>query len=146
VVDSDSQIRATAPNAHGQYTSSSTLGVKVTTPAGTVEGAGGVQFGDEAAATPQAVAPTVASFSPMKVPVEGGVEVTITGTGFTGATSVMFSELSAQFVVDSDSQIRATAPNAHGQYTSSSTLGVKVTTPAGSAEGAGGVQFGDPPS
>ena len=54
------------------------------------------------------VPPTVDSFNPTSGP-EGTI-VTITGTGFTGATAVTFNGTSASFTVDSDVQITATVP------------------------------------
>src|SRR6202035_5260285 len=68
--------------------------------------------------------PTMTSISPNNGPIAGGNTVTITGTGFTGATKVLFDteitdatgapsddELEApSFTVDSDTQITAVAP------------------------------------
>jgi hypothetical protein len=91
--------------------------------------------------------PSVTSVSPTWVPSNGGgVEITLTGTGFTGATTVTFADLAADFVVDSDTQIRATAPDASSKYTSSSQLEAHVTTPGGASSGGNPVQFGEPPS
>lgn len=88
--------------------------------------------------------PTITSVSPLKVPWDGGVEVTITGFNFTGATSVMFHDLPAQFEEDSDTQIRATAPDAHLHWSPSSQLNVIVIAPGGtSTPSADAVQFGD---
>ncbi|HMC38412.1 MAG TPA: IPT/TIG domain-containing protein [Acidimicrobiales bacterium] len=89
-------------------------------------------------------APTVTAVTPTWVPVHGGVEVTMTGSDFAGTTDVAFEDLVATFTVDSDTQIRATAPDAGQKYTSSSSLPVVVTTPAGTARSSDGVQFGDP--
>lgn len=53
--------------------------------------------------------PVITSFSPTSGQV--GVEVTISGSGFTGANSVAFNGLPAStFAVDTDSQVRATVP------------------------------------
>jgi len=52
--------------------------------------------------------PTITSFSPTSGP--AGATVTITGTKFTGASSVKFAGVSAAFDVDSDTQITATVP------------------------------------
>ena len=71
--------------------------------------------------------PRITNVSPSSGP--PGTTVTITGTGFTGATSVSLGG-NASFTVVSDSQIKATAPNS----CSSNGL-VGVTTPAGLATG-----------
>lgn len=59
--------------------------------------------------------------------------MTVTGTGFTGATAVSFGgSPAASFTVNSATQITATAPAGSG------TVNVTVTTPGGtSATGAG---------
>lgn len=67
----------------------------------------------ESAASP----PVVTAVSPTSG-TEGSL-VTITGTGFTGATGVMFTSngdptLSAEYTVNSDTQITALVPNGSG--------------------------------
>src|SRR5262245_44108588 len=72
------------------------LAVIVTTPAGSnpQAGAPNVTFGDPPPTPPDRGAPPKPTdASPAKVPAKGGVKVTITGTGFTGATSVTFDKL-----------------------------------------------------
>ncbi|WP_104667012.1 fibronectin type III domain-containing protein [Ensifer adhaerens] len=55
--------------------------------------------------------PTISSVSPTTGSPTGGTSVTITGSGFTGATSVKFGSASAtSFTVDSATQITAVAP------------------------------------
>lgn len=56
-------------------------------------------------------------------PTSGGIGsiVTITGSGFTGATGVMFSSngypaLTTEFIVDSDTQIQAVVPSYTGTF------------------------------
>jgi hypothetical protein len=84
-------------------------------------------------------APTVSSFNPTSGAV--GATVTITGTNFTGASSVKFSGTSAAFTVGSSTQITATVPagattgpieitTAGGTATSSSSFTVNASTPA----------------
>ncbi len=68
-------------------------------------------------------APTIASFTPGSGP--PGTSVTITGTGFSGATAVTFNGVSATFTADSDTQVTAVVP-------AGATSGpIAVTTPGG---------------
>lgn len=67
--------------------------------------------------------PGIRSFTPTGGP--AGTAVTITGTGFTGATRVAFNRLAASFSVDSDTQIMATVPGG------ASTGPISVTTASG---------------
>jgi hypothetical protein len=69
--------------------------------------------------------PTITSFTPGSGP--GGTEVTISGANFTGATSVKFDGASAAFTLDSDTQLRATAP------AGATTGKISVTTAGGTA-------------
>jgi hypothetical protein len=58
-----------------------------------------------------APAPTVESVTPNSGPTQGGTEVTITGTKFTGATAVHFGAASAaSFTVNNDGSITAMTP------------------------------------
>lgn len=70
-------------------------------------------------------APSITSFAPNQG--AAGTPVTITGTGFTGTTSVKFGTKAAVFNVDSSSQISATAP------TGVVTGAISVTNGAGTA-------------
>ena len=55
--------------------------------------------------------PTVTGISPTSGPVAGGTTVTITGTGFTGATAVMFGTTGAtSYTVVSATSITAVSP------------------------------------
>jgi uncharacterized repeat protein (TIGR03803 family) len=69
--------------------------------------------------------PTLTSFAPNSA-LPGG-QVTITGTNFTGATSVQFGAPAAKFTVLSGTQINAEVPSGAGTYP------LIVTTPDGSA-------------
>ncbi|MBF9220547.1 IPT/TIG domain-containing protein [Hymenobacter ruricola] len=69
--------------------------------------------------------PTITGLSPASG--AAGSNVVITGSGFTGATSVRFGELSAVFTVNSSTQITAVVPRA------ASTQLLNVTTGAGFA-------------
>jgi hypothetical protein len=75
-------------------------------------------------------APTVSGFSPASGP--AGTSVTVTGTGFTGATSVSFNGTAASsFAVGSDTQLTATVP-------AGATSGpIAVTTAGGTGTSAG---------
>lgn len=98
-VASDTEITATTANS-----GNGTVDVTVTTPDGTSPITPSDQFTFIAA-------PTVTGVSPNVGPVAGGTVVTITGTGFTGATAVLFGQTAAtSFTVNSDTQITATAP------------------------------------
>ena len=81
--------------------------------------------------------PTITSFTPTTGSTSGGTTVTITGTSFTGATSVKFGTTPATtFRVTSSTKITAkTKPHAAG------TVKVKVTNPGGSATSTGNFGF-----
>ena len=109
-VTSDSQISATVPAG------ASTGPITVTTPAGT-----GTSPSSFTVTAPPA--PAITGVSPSSGAV--GSTVTVTGSGFTGATAVAFNGTAATFTVTSDSQISATVP------AGASTGPITVTTPAG---------------
>jgi hypothetical protein len=70
---------------------------------------------------------TISGLTPTSGPESGGTSVVITGTNFTGATSVLFgSTPAASFTIDSDTQITAVSP----PHTPA-TVGVTVSNPAG---------------
>jgi hypothetical protein len=79
-----------------------------------------------AAVTPP---PSVTGVSPVSGPIAGGTSVTITGSGFTGATAVAFGGAAASsFTVNSATSITATSPpHAAG------TVDITVTTPFGTS-------------
>ena len=109
-INSDTQITAAVPS------NASTGTITVTTGGGTATSSSNFTF---------IPAPTVSSFTPAS----GGVTatVTITGTAFTGASLVSFNNTTANFTVNSDTQITATVP-------SSATSGpIGVTTGGGTA-------------
>lgn len=116
-VNSDTQITAVSPAGTG------TVDVTVTTPAGTSATSAADIFSYAAAGTP-----IVTGISPTTGAGVGGDTVTITGSGFTGATKVNFGGNAAtSFTVNSDAQITATSP------AGGSTVDVTVTTPAGTS-------------
>jgi hypothetical protein len=68
----------------------------------------------------------------------GGTAVTITGTGFTGATAVHFGATSAKsFTMNSAASITAVSPKVKG----TGTVDVNVTTPAGTSPTSTADQF-----
>ncbi|MFI1123421.1 IPT/TIG domain-containing protein, partial [Streptomyces hygroscopicus] len=74
------------------------------------------------------MAPVVTSVSPAQGPPAGGTSVTLTGSGFTGATAVRFGpSLATDVVVVSNTQITARTPPGSG------TVKVTVTGPSGTS-------------
>src|SRR5713101_6165090 len=110
-VDNDTQITAVSPAGSG------TVDVTVTTPGG----ASAISTADQLSYIPP---PTVTGINPASGPTTGGTTVTITGSNFTGATSVSFgTTATSNFIVDSDTQITVVSPAGNG------TVDVTVTTP-----------------
>ena len=97
MVDSDIQITATVP------VGATTGPIAVTNPDGTATST------DEFTVI---VAPSISGFTPKRGHVN--TLVTITGTGFTGVTSVRFNGRAATFNVIDDTEIRARVPSAAG--------------------------------
>ncbi len=111
----------------------SVVAVSPAAPAGTVDvtvtGPGGT---DTTAPLDQftfVAAPTVSGLSPSSGALNTTPPVTITGTGFTGASEVTFGDQPAGFTVDSDTQITATVPVGEAV----DTVGVRVTTVGGTS-------------
>jgi hypothetical protein len=76
----------------------------------------------------RAIAPIVTAISPTGGGAGGGTTVTVSGRGFTGATSVRFGANSATAItIVSDTQIVATSPGGSG------TVDVTVATPTGTS-------------
>jgi hypothetical protein len=73
------------------------------------------------------VAPSITSIAPASGPEAGGTLVTITGTGFTPASTVSFGAASPAVTFDSVTQLRVTAPPGTG------TVNVSVTTVGGTS-------------
>jgi hypothetical protein len=128
-------VSAADVNNPGRYCLSAQLGTTGSTPAiGQLSGtpfavglAGTPGSGGAGGAAPATV-PVVTGVSPSGGPGAGGTTVTVTGSGFTGATAVAFGTNAAQsFQVDSDGQITAVSPPGSG------TVDVRVTTPGGTS-------------
>ena len=111
---SSTKITAVAP-AQG----ASTRDISVKTPGGTSAAVAADRFTYQAA-------PKITSISPSSGPKAGGTSVTITGTGFTGATTVRFGSVAAMFRLNSSTKITAVAP-----AQSAATRDIQVTTPGG---------------
>jgi hypothetical protein len=124
-VVSDSQITAISPAGTG------TVDVTVSNSTGTSATSAADQF---TFSTP--VAPTVTGVNPKFGFTAGGTGVTITGSGFTIATSVQFgANPAASFTVVSDSQITAISPAGTG------TVDVTVTNNTGTSATSTADQF-----
>ncbi|MEU8822293.1 IPT/TIG domain-containing protein [Streptomyces sp. NPDC048636] len=113
-VVSPTQITAVVPAGSG------TVQVTVITPGGT---SNGVSYS-------YVVAPSLTSVTPNQGPAAGGNTVTLTGSGFTGATAVLFGSTPAtSFTVVSPTQISAVAPAGSGA------VQITVVTPGGTSNG-----------
>jgi len=124
-VDSDTQITAISPAGTGIA-----VDITVTTPAGTSPPS---RAGVFTYITP---GPLVTGISPTMGSSAGGDTVVITGSGFTGATTVGFDVTSAaDMTVDSDTQITAISPAGTG------TVDITVTTPDGTSPASSADQF-----
>jgi hypothetical protein len=112
-VTDDTSIVASVPSC------ATTGPITVATPGGTATS------GSDFTVSSSSTTPTICGFSPTSGPV--GTVVTITGTSFTGATTVNFNGTAATFTVNSDGQISTTVP-------SGATTGpISVTTTGGTA-------------
>jgi IPT/TIG domain len=113
-VDSPTLIFATTPTG----SVGSTVDITVTNSAGTSS----ISSADQYTYANQTV---INEVSPDFGPVAGGTTVTLSGAGFTGATSVLFgSTPAASYTVDSDSSITATVPPG-----TNGIVDIRVTTP-----------------
>jgi hypothetical protein len=126
-VNSDGSITAISPAGTG------TVDVTVTGPGAT--GTSGTSPADQFT---YGESPTVTKVEPNHGSPSGGTTVTITGTGFTGATAVKFGSTSANsFTVNSATSITAVSPTVKG----TGTVDVTVTTPAGTSPTSAADQF-----
>ena len=123
-VNSATQITVEVPPG-----SAGTVDVTVKTSAGTTT----VTSADQYTYFPL---PAVTGVSPSSGPIVGGNPVTITGTGFTGASAVSFDSVPAtSFTVNSDTSITATVPaGVAGAFPLVGVIDdVTVTTPGGTS-------------
>lgn len=119
---SDTQIKAVAPPGAG------TADVQVT------------DYGVPSSPSPAdrftwLAAPLVAAVSPASGLTAGGTTVTISGSGFSGTTQVLFGNTQATFTIDSDSEITATSPGGSG------VVDIVVTSSGGTSYGSGSDLF-----
>ncbi|MCK9580036.1 MAG: IPT/TIG domain-containing protein [Methanoregula sp.] len=116
-VDSDTRITAVIPaGIEGP------VNVNVTTAGGTSASTAASQF-------TYANIPGITLISPNEGPTHGGTVVTITGSGFTGATGVLFdTRPGTSLAVLSDTLITITTP-----FHTNGTVDVTVTTPGGTS-------------
>ena len=117
--DTATQIVATSPAGSG------TVDVTVVTAGGTSATSSADEFTYMA----------VTGVSPAAGPLAGGTSVTITGTGFTGATAVKFGSTAATITSDTATQIMATSPAGSG------TVDITVTGPGGTTATSSADQF-----
>ena len=121
-IGSDSEIVASSPPG-----TTGTVDVTVQTTSGTSVTSSADQF-------TYLAAPTVSSLSSSTGPTAGGTSMTITGSGFTGATDVDFGSTQVtNFVINSDSQITVTSPEGTAgtvDVTVQATGGISATSPA----------------
>ncbi len=125
-VNSSSSATVTSP--HGSSQSGGVVDVTVSTTNGTSTINGQDQYNYTSPVT-------VTGLSVRSGPPGGGTSVVITGTDFSGATSVKFGGNSASFTVNSATQITATSPAGGG------TVDVTVTIPSYSSEATLADQF-----
>jgi hypothetical protein len=124
MVNSDTQITTVSPAGSG------IVDVTIITPGGT----SATSRADRFAYIPHTV---VSNISPASGPANGGTTVTITGSGFTSATSVLFgSTTTSNFTVVSDTQISVASPAG-----SSGTVDVIVTSCGGTSITSNADQF-----
>ena len=98
-INSDTSITAVSPAG-----SAGTVDITVTSAYGTSTTSSADQF------TYSNPTPTISSASPPMGSTDGGTSVTLTGTHFTGATSVTFDGIPCVFTIGSDTSITATTP------------------------------------
>jgi hypothetical protein len=158
LVANDTELTVTSPPAQ----EADTVNVTVTTPAGTSAPSSADQFTYLAAGQPPVVTgaspagtsapssadqftylaagqpPVVTGVSPASGWESGSTAVTVTGSGFTGATGVSFGQAAASGLsVASDTELTVTSPPAQ----EAGTVNVTVTTPAGTSAPSSADQF-----
>lgn len=129
-VNSDTSITAISPSSEGE---TGRVNVVVSNIGGKSPTSSADQFTYVAPPPP----PAVTGISPSSGTTAGGDTVTISGTGFTGATDVQFGGVSAaSFTVNSDTSITAISPAGYA-----GTVDVTVFTPNGTSAYTAADQF-----
>jgi hypothetical protein len=118
-----SVISATQIVAVSPAQAAGTVDVTVATPTGTSAVSSTDHFSYTAA-----TGPAVTGVSPATGSTAGGTVVTVTGSGFTGATGVAFGTVAASFTVYADGSLVAIAP-----AQAAGTVDITVTTPSGTS-------------
>jgi phospholipase C len=117
VVDSDTVMVAVSPPGSG------TVDVTVSSPQGTTAATKADRF-KYTHPVPQLFSPAA---HPAGGPTDGGTTVRLSGSGFAGATAVMFGSTPAQFRVTANNSITALSPPGNG------TVDITVTGPGGTS-------------
>ncbi len=120
------------------YTVNSSTSITVTVPPATAPGTASVVVSTTAGSSQPntlytyVAVPTLTAISPSSGPIAGGTTVTITGSGFTGASQVTFAGTNAKsYTIVNDTTITAVTPVAF----IAGTAQVAVTTPGGVVTG-----------
>jgi hypothetical protein len=125
-IQSDTTLVATAPAQ-----AAGAVYVRVTTNNGTSTDSSSDQF-----TYLSAPVPAVSGLGTSTGTTGGGVSVVISGSGFTGATAVLFGSVPASFTFNSDTSITATAP-----AQAAGVVDVTVTNPSGTSPTVSADQF-----
>ena len=128
--------------ASAGYTVNSSTAISTSVPAAATSGTISVSTNSATGTSPTAFAvslppPSITGFSPASGAV--GTAVTITGTGFTGATAVAFNGIAAGFTVNSATSIGTSVPAAATSGT------ISVSTDIGTAASSGAFTVPLPP-
>jgi hypothetical protein len=124
-VNSDTSISATSPGG-----AAGTVHITVTTPLGTTATSNADQFTYDPV-------PSITSISPSAGPTVGGTSVTITGSGFTAGSAVLFGGTPASSViVNSATSITATSPGG-----AAGIVHIAITTAGGTSATSNADQF-----
>lgn len=91
--------------------------------------------------TPSVAGPTLSSVSPSSGWIGGTSGIVLTGSGFRGATEVLFGGVSVRFTVVSDTEILADSPPQSMLGSPAQAITVQVVTPGGTSPAAPGATY-----